>query len=150
MDDQPILKYYYNRNGNTDEELNGVNFKLTQHYVPADVLINQTNAWPINGITGVECTYVDPNDAIRMIFSVDDGVTWYAYDTGTTFNQVAPDLANVQAAGNTPAELIAIPENAWDVLIDWGGSPATSIRFAFTLDFDASVSYLRVNYKEGL
>ncbi len=150
VDDQPILKYYYNRNDNTDEDLNGLNFKLTQNYVPVDVLINQTNAWPINGITDVECTYVDPNDAIRFIFSVDEGVTWYSYDTGTTFNQVAPDIVNVLAAGNTPAELIAIPESAWDALIDWGGTPATSIRFAFTLDFDASVSYLRVNYKEGL
>lgn len=74
------------------------------------------------------------NGVIRLIASVDGGVTWYTYSSGVWSVINHNDLAEVKANGIPPDVFNLIPSADWMVLI----GTSKTIRFGYYLEIDTS------------
>jgi hypothetical protein len=124
---------------------------VTLTAVPKEHLIMPTEdiTLPAQGITGFTLTAsVTGASNLRVIASVDNGVTWKAWN-GSSWVSVDPaDLTVVKTNGMTPGIFNALTESIWNDLLN-GGS---KIRFAYYLDQDnysdlLSVDLLTINGK---
>ncbi len=152
IDSQPVLLCYKDTN-DIYQQISESDFELALGITPNDALLYQTNSFVINGISNVVIDAVDPLNEIRVVFSKDEGSTWYAYDTAAfDFVVVSFDITSIKVDGNTVSEINdSIVYTQWDDFTGYGGeTPATSIMFALVLTSTASVQRLRINFREVL
>ena len=115
--------------------------KLKQVIVPKPILVKQTVDYPLTtGVRSVVTTVVFTGTSlIRIIVSVDSGVTWN-YWSGSAWIVIDPtNLATLTASTMTSAITNAITSAQWLLLV----GTSKNIRFGFYLKQVLSILYLQ-------